>query len=167
MAAGQCNLCRVLPKYKVLRLSPKATSRELDMSMATLYQIGSDGSKAERWEICGEPLVVGRSGQARVRVDDEGLSRRHFLIVRDGEEYVIRDLNSRNGTWLHGRRVSAVKLHDNDCILAGRTVFLFADRPGTSATLSNLLTGPHGTVIISAVPRRESGSSEPMLWQGA
>ncbi len=100
--------------------------------MAELYHIGDDGSRAERWEIEEEPVVVGRSGQAKVSIGDEGLSRRHFLILRDGEDYVIKDLNSRNGTWLAGRRVFAEKLHNNDCILAGHTVFLFADRPDLS-----------------------------------
>src|SRR5512137_923371 len=97
--------------------------------MAALYQIGDDGSRAERWVIDEEPVVVGRSGQAKVSIEDEGVSRRHFLILRDGEDYVIKDLNSRNGTWVHGRRVCAEKLHNNDCILAGHTVFLFAERP--------------------------------------
>ena len=121
------------------------------MNMATLYQIGNDGSRAERWEIGEDPVVVGRSGQARVNITDEGVSRRHFLILREGDEYVIKDLNSRNGTWVEGRRVSAEKLHDHDCILAGRTLFLFADQAATSATAHNPRTGPHGTVMLNAL----------------
>ena len=120
------------------------------MSMATLFQIGNDGSRAERWEIGEEPVVVGRSGQAKVSVEDDGVSRRHFLILREGDNYVIKDLNSRNGTWVEGRRVSAEKLHDHDCILAGRTLFLFADRLASSTTFGQPQTGPHGTVMLSA-----------------
>jgi pSer/pThr/pTyr-binding forkhead associated (FHA) protein len=135
------------------------------MSMATLYQIGDEGSRAERWEIDEEPVVVGRSGQARVSIEDEGLSRRHFLIRRDGGDYVIKDLNSRNGTWVDGQRVFAEKLHHNDHILAGRTRFLFADRPVLSTTIGKPLTGPHGTVMIRAAPEPERSISEPILWQ--
>src|ERR1035437_2137874 len=120
--------------------------------MATLYQITEDGSRAERWEIDKEPVVVGRSVQAKVNIGDEGVSRRHFLILRDGEDYVIKDLNSRNGTWLDGRRVFAEKLHHDDRIRAGRTLFLFAERPVSSATVSK---GPHGTVIVPAAPKSE------------
>src|ERR1035441_10673209 len=84
------------------------------MNMATLYQIRDDGSREERWQISNKPLAVGRSGQAQVSIGDDGVSRRHFLIVQDGEDYVIKDLNSRNGTWVEGRRVSAEKLRHND-----------------------------------------------------
>jgi pSer/pThr/pTyr-binding forkhead associated (FHA) protein len=58
--------------------------------MATLYQIGEDGSRTERWRIEQEPLVVGRNGQAQVNIPDDGVSRRHFLIAREGENYVIK-----------------------------------------------------------------------------
>ena len=128
--------------------------------MAALYQIEGDGSRAERWEIDTEPVVVGRSGRARVNIEDEGLSRRHFLIQREGRDYFIKDLNSRNGTWVDGRRVYAEKLHDNDHILAGRTLFLFADQPASSTSADQLLTGPHGTVMISAASGPERDASE-------
>ena len=135
------------------------------MNMAALYQIGDDGSPAERWEIDQEPVVVGRGGRARVNNEDAGLSRRHFLIRRDGGDYVIKDLNSRNGTWVDGQRVSAEKLHNNAHIMAGRTLFLFADRPVSSTMVGNPLTGPHGTVMIPAAPEPERSISESVLWQ--
>ena len=133
--------------------------------MAALYQIGEDGSRTEQWDIDEEPVVVGRSGQAKVSIEDEGVSRRHFLILRDGEDYLIKDLNSRNGTWVDGRRVFAEKLHHNDRILAGRTLFLFAERPVSSTTVSQPLTGPHGTVLISAAAAPEREPSESIRCQ--
>ena len=135
------------------------------MNMATLYQIGDDGSRADLCEIDEEPVVVGRSGRARVNIEDDGLSRRHFLIQRDGGDYVIKDLSSRNGTWVDGERVFAEKLHHNAHILAGRTLFLFADQPVSSTVLRKPLTGPHGTVLISAAAEAERSASEPILCQ--
>jgi pSer/pThr/pTyr-binding forkhead associated (FHA) protein len=128
--------------------------------MATLYQIGSNGSKAEVMEIDQEPVVVGRSTEAKVSVEDEGVSRRHFLIVREGQDYVIKDLSSRNGTWIDGRRVFAGKLRHNDCILVGRTRFLFLDPPASSPKRGQLQTGPHGTVIVPAAPHSERCPSD-------
>ncbi len=120
--------------------------------MATLYQISEDGSQTERWEIGAAPLVVGRSGQAQVSIQDDGLSRQHFVILRDGDDYLLKDLNSRNGTWLDGHRVFAEKLRDNDHILAGRTKFLFANSPAVSPIVRKLTTGPHGTVVLWTAP---------------
>ncbi len=121
----------------------------MNMNMATLFQFGNDGSRTLRSEIGEEPVVVGRSPQAKVSVADDGVSRRHFVILREGEGYVIRDLSSRNGTWVDGRRVSAERLHHNDCILAGHTLFLFADRLAASAAPGESRAGPHGTVVLS------------------
>jgi pSer/pThr/pTyr-binding forkhead associated (FHA) protein len=134
--------------------------------MAKLYQIGNDGSKAELMDIDHEPVVVGRSAQAKVSVKDEGVSRRHFLILREGEDYVIKDLSSRNGTWVDGRRVFAGKLRHNDCILAGRTRFLFLDQPASSPTHGKVQTGPHGTVVISAAAQSECCPSDAVVWPG-
>ncbi len=118
--------------------------------MATLCLLGEDGAAAKRWEIGAEPVAVGRGETADVKIDDEALSRRHFLIVREGENYLLEDLNSRNGTWVGGRRALAIRLRHLDCISAGRTRFLFREQraPATPAPLP--LTGPHGTVILAA-----------------
>lgn len=133
--------------------------------MATLYKLSENGSKAERWIIGEQPIVVGRNGHAQVSIEDEGLSRRHFLIAREGEDYVLKDLNSRNGTWVDGRRISAEKLRHNDRIQAGRTLFLFAELPVESATVSELLTGPHGTVIVPPARPLERRPSASLVWE--
>ena len=130
--------------------------------MATLYRIKENGSKAEQWEIDENAVLVGRSGQANVNIEDEGLSRRHFLISRDGEDYVIKDLNSRNGTWVDGRRVFAARLRHNDCIRAGNSVFLFAEPHVLSARGGR---GPHDTVIVAAASQPERRPSPSIAWQ--
>jgi pSer/pThr/pTyr-binding forkhead associated (FHA) protein len=64
-----------------------------------------------------------------VVIEDAALSRRHFVVEREGEGYLLKDLNSQNGTWVDGRRAqSATKLRHHDCILAGRTIFLFSEQ---------------------------------------
>lgn len=115
--------------------------------MAVLCQIRDDGTMAEQWEISDRPLVVGRGQSVQVRVKDEAVSRRHFLIMRSGPDYVLEDLNSRNGTWLGGYRMSTAKLTDEDYILAGQTLFQFAERPLPPGEVKPRM-GPHGTVMI-------------------
>ena len=61
------------------------------------------------------------------------------------------DLSSRNGTWMDGCRIIAEKLRHNDRILAGNTLFLFADPPAVPTTVRGPRKGPHGTVMISAL----------------
>ena len=134
------------------------------MSRATLYQIREDGSRGERCDITNRPVVVGRGRLANLIVEDEGLSRQHFVILREGEDYVIRDLNSRNGTWVDGERVFTEKLHHRASILAGRTRFLFLDHAVSSATARNALTGPHGTQMLYPTPMPKHDSPPSAAW---
>jgi len=65
---------------------------------------------------------------AAVSLDDESLSRRHFMVFRDKDGYAIQDLDSQNGTWVDGKRAHTTRLKHHDCIVAGRTIFLFDER---------------------------------------
>ena len=118
--------------------------------MASLCMLNNAGETARQWEIGAAPTIFGRSASVDVRVDDEGMSRRHFTITREGEEYIIRDLSSRNGTWVHGHRAVTARLHHNDCILAGRTLFRFFDEREAASPAARPVNGPHGTEILCA-----------------
>ena len=95
--------------------------------MAALCLLDDVGLIAERWELTDQPVAVGRDESADVKINDDSLSRRHFVIVRDGQNYLLKDLDSQNGTWVAGKRARATKLRHNDCIAAGRTLFLFSE----------------------------------------
>jgi pSer/pThr/pTyr-binding forkhead associated (FHA) protein len=110
--------------------------------------LGNDGAAAEQWELSDHPLTFGRGALVDVKVEDESLSRRHFMIARRGEEYFVTDLSSRNGTWVHGHRMPTAILRHNDCFQAGRTLFRFReDRPAVNVT-AQPRSGPHGTEIL-------------------
>lgn len=69
--------------------------------------------------------VVGRSSQADVHIDDDGVSRNHVRVVRDGDRFVGEDLGSRNGTFVNGTRLSQrLTLADGDKIQLGRGTIL-------------------------------------------
>ncbi len=95
--------------------------------MASLSLLNENGAIAQRWEIGDQPAAVGRGEGADVTVHDDTLSRRHFLIWRKGASFLIKDLNSQNGTWVDGQRVHGTTLQHNVCIAAGRTLFMFSD----------------------------------------
>ena len=57
-------------------------------------------------EIKGDPFVIGRLGECQVVLDSNGVSRKHAEIRRSGDKYTLVDLNSRNFTFLNGRKVA-------------------------------------------------------------
>jgi pSer/pThr/pTyr-binding forkhead associated (FHA) protein len=103
--------------------------------MAFLYQIRADGTQVERWETGARPLVAGRGDCADAFVEDDALSRSHFLIVAEGEEFFLIDLNSSNGTWVNDARVTAHKLVSGEIIMAGESIFCFSKTPVSSVIL--------------------------------
>src|SRR5256885_156414 len=74
----------------------------------------------------GDSSVLGRSTTASVRLADREVSRKHSQIDREGNDYVLRDLGSSNGTFLNGKRiVGPVKLGDGDEVLIGTSKMEF------------------------------------------
>ena len=118
--------------------------------MATLCLLGDDGATGEQWDISDQPVTVGRGASVDVKVEDDGLSRRHFMVVREGADYLVKDLSSRNGTWVHGHRALTARLQHNDCILAGHTLFRFCEERAAVSPALQPVSGPRGTKILSA-----------------
>ena len=73
-----------------------------------------------------EEVIMGRALEADVRVNDTQVSRQHARIesTEDGE-YFVKDLDSRNGTFLNGRRIRREKLENGDKITIGETILRF------------------------------------------
>jgi two-component system, cell cycle response regulator len=65
----------------------------------------------EQW-----PFTVGRHPTNQLRVDEDSISRFHARVVRIGEDFVVEDLGSRNGTFVAGKRITRAKL-EHDCWL--------------------------------------------------
>ena len=118
--------------------------------MATLCLLGEEGEVTERWDIGLEPVTLGRDDTADLVVADAALSRRHFTIYREAEHYMLKDLGSQNGTSVDGHRARETKLKQNDCILAGRTLFLFYEHALPPGSDPRALKHPHDTAFLPA-----------------
>jgi pSer/pThr/pTyr-binding forkhead associated (FHA) protein len=71
-------------------------------------------------ELAGE-LTIGRTPQAGLVLDDEGLSRVNTTLFIDGDDVLVADENSTNGTFLNGQRISGppVILRSGDSLKLG------------------------------------------------
>ncbi|MBL8900242.1 MAG: FHA domain-containing protein [Planctomycetes bacterium] len=74
----------------------------------------------------GPQTTLGRSPSATIQIVDPEVSRAHTQIEQDGDEYLVRDLGSSNGTYLNGRRLyGPATLEDGDELAIGASKFVF------------------------------------------
>ncbi|WP_232667091.1 FHA domain-containing protein [Pseudonocardia sp. TRM90224] len=76
----------------------------------------------ERAVLAGERLTLGRSRRNDITIDDAQASRLHAVIELLGGAWCVRDVSSRNGTYVNGGRiVQQTSLRSGDEIRIGRT----------------------------------------------
>ena len=76
-------------------------------------------------------VVFGRRAGVEFQVLDEKASREHAEVVLSGDHFIVRDLQSRNGTYLDGRKLERDEpLEAGSLIRIGKTVIEFLDESG-------------------------------------
>jgi DNA-binding winged helix-turn-helix (wHTH) protein len=81
--------------------------------------------------------VLGRDDDVGVRLDAPSVSRRHACIrIAAGEPATIEDLDSKNGTWLAGQRLSGQRetLRHGDVVRVGKVELVFLDSKEKGST---------------------------------
>ena len=99
------------------------------MELSTLYElrIQTPDGGSRTWPLEGERGSVGRAhGNDLCYPEDGSLSRRHLLVEREGADWTVRDLGSKNGTLLNGVRLAG---KERDHVFA-------AGKPVSSSDLS-------------------------------
>jgi len=81
------------------------------------------------------PVRIGRTAKADyVVAEDTFLSGAHFYVEWSGEQCVVRDLSSSNGTFLNGTRMTESALREGDLITAGQSSFALRLNPTEEMT---------------------------------
>jgi Nif-specific regulatory protein len=75
-----------------------------------------------------EAVSIGRQDDNTLQVRDLNASRRHCRIEPAGDGFLLRDLGSRQGTFVNGRPIQEHRLQEGDLIAVGETLFLFQTR---------------------------------------
>lgn len=71
--------------------------------------------------------VIGRAAECDISINDSRISRHHLRISIDGEQAIIEDMGSTNGTFVNGERIAMRLLHNGDQVhISSDTLFKFA-----------------------------------------
>lgn len=68
----------------------------------------------------GMMATIGRLSDNSVMIDNPAVSSHHACVFRDGDEFVVEDLQSTNGTFVNGARVSRQVLQQGDIVTVGK-----------------------------------------------
>lgn len=110
--------------------------------------------------------TLGRAQNATIVLADRLASRTHATVRHERGEWLLRDLDSRNGTWVDGTQVSSVPLVDGAVIRIGTSELLFrlavpgAARPPAGPQGNFVRCGPVAELEGSVLRRSSIGSTD-------
>lgn len=132
----------VAPPVAVPHRTPVPPVVEEALSEATLRWFDALGNECEIVIKRDQPVLVGRRPECGIRLKDDGsVSSRHCIFELEGEQLVLRDLGSTNGTFIDKNRVSRQVLKEGDVVYCGLTgIRVFLGRQRKSASGHNTAT---------------------------
>ena len=153
-AAGVTVVAPVDPQATVILSSPVAVHLEDDSLPALAVH-----TPARTWEVPlpADRLTIGRDPASDVVIEHPAVSRHHAVIEQTAGEIILRDLNSRNGTWIGDSRISRAVLHDADSAKIGPARLVLKRRAAVEDVAASTTRRP---VVI--VP----GFAGSTLWHG-
>jgi hypothetical protein len=113
------------------RVGPGGRAPATDASL--VVQKGGGLDPGERFDLFGG-ATIGRSPEADIRIEDRFASGIHARLYSSGASYYVEDLNSTNGTYVNGERLTTERsLSDLDEVRIGDTEFRFElEVPGSA-----------------------------------
>lgn len=88
-------------------------------------RIKNGPAKGQTFAITDKPASIGRDPTCNIQILDKGASRKHSEIFSIGEMCFIRDLESRNGSFVNDTKVDEELLREGDRIQIGATILVF------------------------------------------
>ncbi|MCC7386328.1 MAG: diguanylate cyclase [Deltaproteobacteria bacterium] len=101
---------------------PLVELEQKNRSAALLVLSGRSAGRS--FTLTRDETLIGRTPESEVRLDDDGVSRRHAKVVRSDGQWIVMDLGSTNGTYHDGERVQVLTLYEGAKIQLGMGTIL-------------------------------------------
>lgn len=93
-----------------------------------IYLIIKENDQEERVRLTARPFLIGRSSKCHKTLTDSMVSGRHLAVkINDDHRVVIKDLETTNGTYLNGSKISESFLYLDDFIQVGKVTMELDD----------------------------------------
>jgi two-component system cell cycle response regulator len=134
--------------------------------------IVSGAAAGQRIDLKQDEVVIGRGEECAVRIADGSVSRRHAVITRVLERWIVIDLESTNGTFLDDTRIERAELEGGELLRVGKVALKYIrdsleldyirhvlDVANTDA-LTGLYNRGHFDVLLVSELTRATGSNQ-------
>lgn len=128
---------------------------ERALDLPWLEQCPADGGLPQRTVLDSFPFLIGRDENLNLTIPSKRVSRQHATILETDDGYLVRDLDSTNGTFLNGAQIEEALLSDGD-------VLVFADLEFTFFAGKHLDSRDMATQVIQ---RASPGTTPPFAWE--
>lgn len=129
---GQRELSKLSEKHleeQLALLSPedRAVVAEIQNSGGekAMILIARGANKGSRFLITSEGVVIGRSSNCSIFLDDVTVSRTHAKITKQGKSFILKDEGSLNGTYINNISITEHELVSGDEFQVGKFHLLF------------------------------------------
>lgn len=97
----------------------------IEMSLDADAELVIIGKNKRSYPLSKDVITVGRLETSDVALADSGVSRQHAEIRREGDEWVVVDVGSTNGTLVNGKQMQRHRLKPGDRMTFGETEIEF------------------------------------------
>jgi FHA domain-containing protein len=123
-AAGPAGAAAAQPVGPQTAMLPGQRPSAKVRAPATLVLI-SGGQPVRMYPLNAPELSIGRSEQSDIALGDPGVSRNHARVLREGDDFIVEDLRSTNGTQVNGQPVRRRRLADGDVVKLANSTLQF------------------------------------------
>jgi hypothetical protein len=121
-AAGSAGPAAAQPVGPHTAMLPGQRRRPKVQAPASLVLV-QGGQPIRTWPLATAEISIGRAEQSDIPLADPGVSRTHARVVREGDDFIVEDLRSTNGTEVNGQPIRRRRLANGDMLkLASSTL---------------------------------------------
>jgi pSer/pThr/pTyr-binding forkhead associated (FHA) protein len=113
-----------------------------------VFRVCSGSRAGQRLKVPAWPLVIGRAETCDLRLNSDQISRLHCELRHESDGIVVRDLRSRNGTFVNGSRIEAA------------TILVAGDRLRVGGIEFELVVTPEVATTVAPLPAAEPASRD-------
>lgn len=115
------------------------------------------GSPGATYELKAERTTVGRMDDNTFQIAEPSVSSHHCEILMSGGEFVIKDLDSTNGTYIDGTKIAEAKLKPGQSLRLGEVEIQFdPEKSNSLKNTENIRTHVQGSILKELKPESKN-----------